>query len=879
MADKELVADDFREQPVFLSTVPAERSDHRGALIVVVLSLLIFGATVPFARTQLPQIWAFVPIYQSALTINDLITAVLLYAQFAILRSRALLVLASGYLFTAVFAAVHMLTFPGLFSPTGLLGAGPQTTAWLYMFWHSGFPLAVVAYALMKDRIGEPKRPSRPFGPAPILSSAASVLAIACLLTLLATTGQEFLPSVMRSNSYSPIQVVVSGTVWMFSVAALLVLWMRRPHSKLDLWLIAVMWAWIFDVALSAVFNAGRFDLGFYAGRIYGVLAATFVLLVLLLEMNAVYARFARSLWAEREERKREIEERRNFFETSLDLIFVADSRGNLVRVSPSCAGILGYQPQEMIGRSAREFIYADDLESTRNEMRSARHGQKPNIFEARYVHKSGRIVSLAWSGAWSEPVHRYFFIGRDMTERKASEDRLNHLAHHDQLTGLLNRISLESALKALLEPGTGRERQPSAIAMLDLDRFKDINDTLGHSIGDHVLKEVAQRLTAFTADGGRVYRFGGDEFVVTFPDCDDPGAVTQAVDGMLARLSERYEVDGRLLFVGASGGIAISPADGSNVEVLLANADLALYEAKAHGGRTCRLFVPAFRARAEARQELDLELRRAFSEEEFELYFQPQIRLADGAAVGAEALLRWRHPERGILAADAFIEVLAESVIAREVGRWILRSACEKAAAWRYKGLPLVRIGVNLFPAQFHHETLLHDIEHTLLQTGLPADALELEITEKIGLDNDERILARLQAVRKMGAQFAFDDFGTGYASLSYLSRYPLTRIKIDQSFVKKISDNGQDTAIVRSVIILAHNLGLAVIAEGVETLDQAGFLHAQGCEEVQGFLCAGALPQAEFEEFLRSHQIGSREAANFVRSILPTSLQRLSP
>jgi EAL domain-containing protein (putative c-di-GMP-specific phosphodiesterase class I) len=347
----------------------------------------------------------------------------------------------------------------------------------------------------------------------------------------------------------------------------------------------------------------------------------------------------------------------------------------------------------------------------------------------------------------------------------------------------------------------------------------------------------------------------------------------------MLARLSERYEVDGRVLFAGASGGIAIGPADGSNVEVLLANADLALYEAKAHGGRTCRLFVPAFRARAEARQELDLELRRAFSEEEFELYFQPQIRLADGAAVGAEALLRWRHPERGILAAEAFIEVLAESVIAREVGRWILRSACEKAAAWRYKGLPPVRIGVNLFPAQFHHETLLHDIEHTLLQTGLPADALELEITEKIGLDNDERILARLQAVRKMGAHFAFDDFGTGYASLSYLSRYPLTRIKIDQSFVKKISDNGQDTAIVRSVIILAHNLGLAVIAEGVETLAQAGFLHAQGCEEVQGFLCAGALPQAQFEEFLRSHQIGSPEAAKFVRSILPTSLQRLSP
>ena len=233
MADEGFVADDFREQPVFLSTVPAERSDHRGALVVVVLSLLVFVAVVPFARTQLPQTWPFVPIYQSTLAINDLITAVLLYAQFAILRSRALLVLASGYLFTAVLAVVHMLTFPGLFSPTGLLGAGPQTTAWLYFFWHSVFPLAVIAYALMKERIGEPKRPARPLGRTPILSSVAGVLAVACALTLLATAGQDLLPSVMQSNSYAPIQVVVSGTVWMFSVVALPGSYgWRRPHSS-----------------------------------------------------------------------------------------------------------------------------------------------------------------------------------------------------------------------------------------------------------------------------------------------------------------------------------------------------------------------------------------------------------------------------------------------------------------------------------------------------------------------------------------------------------------------------------------------------------------------------------------------------------------------
>jgi EAL domain-containing protein (putative c-di-GMP-specific phosphodiesterase class I) len=262
-------------------------------------------------------------------------------------------------------------------------------------------------------------------------------------------------------------------------------------------------------------------------------------------------------------------------------------------------------------------------------------------------------------------------------------------------------------------------------------------------------------------------------------------------------------------------------------------------------------------RAKTIARRELDAELRRASANREFELFFQPQVRASDGAVIGAEALLRWRHPERGILAPGAFIGALGESAVALEVGRWILRSACEQAAAWRLAGYPL-RIGVNLFSAQFHGETLIDDVEAALRHSGLPADALEIEITENIALGEQEESLQALRTLRARGVKVAFDDFGTGYASLSYLARYPLTRLKIDQSFVRKLAGvyTLADTAIVRSIIVMAHNLGLEVIAEGVETATQAAFLRAERCEELQGYLYAKPLAAADFEAYLRANR-----------------------
>jgi PAS domain S-box-containing protein len=409
------------EQRIFLSSLPAEPGDRRLAFAVVVTSLLIFLGLAPFARRQLPEVSAFIPIYESALAINDLITAAIFFIQFQILHSRAVLVLAAGYLFTALIIVPHALTFPGLFSPTGLLDAGPQSTAWLYMFWHGGFPIAVICYALLKDPTDGAVSLRASVRPVLVLTIVAVIGAVVGL-TLLATAGKAFLPAIMSGNSYTPAMIAVVSTVWGLSLAALLVLWLRRPHTVLDLWLMVVMCAWLFDVALSAVLNAGRFDLGFYAGRAYGFLAATFVLMVLLFETGVLYAQLARLFEAEQQERRREAEERRRIFETSVDLILVVDRQGKVLQVNPSAMAILGYAPSEMLGRSAGDFVYAKDLDAIREEMRRARHGHLVRHFPTRYIHKTGRVVTLAWSGVWSEPEQRHFFIGRDITEQKRIE-------------------------------------------------------------------------------------------------------------------------------------------------------------------------------------------------------------------------------------------------------------------------------------------------------------------------------------------------------------------------------------------------------------------------------------------------------------------------
>jgi diguanylate cyclase (GGDEF)-like protein/PAS domain S-box-containing protein len=542
--------------------------------------------------------------------------------------------------------------------------------------------------------------------------------------------------------------------------------------------------------------------------------------------------------------------------------IVCSDLDRNIVLWSRAAEQIFGYAGAEAMGRPTKLVPPEAAAESQRLFERCIA-GEAVRDVEVRRKRRDGSIVDIrlaatpmynpdgkVWGVAWAYD---------DITGRKKAERQLNQIAHYDQLTGLPNRVSLKNELTNLLT-ADGSNRSHS-IALFDLDGFKDVNDTDGHSTGDQLLVEVARRLSGVAGDVGRVYRLGGDEFVAVIPDCGDPRRITELVEAMLRQLAEPFEINEHVLHIGGSAGIAIAPQDGSSVDELIANADLALYKAKSDGGHTYRLFVPVLRARAQTRRGLQIELRRAFAENEFELYFQPQIRLADDAVVGAEALLRWRHPLRGVIGPGAFIQTLAESSIASAVGAWIIRDACAKTAAWREMGLSLNRISINLFPSQCRDSGLLLDVEGALQMSGLPADILELEISETFALNNDDSI-APLQELHNRGIKLAFDDFGTGYASLSYLTKFPVSRIKIDRSFISGVTDDAENAAIVRSLIAMAHNLKLGIIAEGVETEAQARFLLEERCEEAQGFLYAKPLSAGDFESYLREQRLASHVA-----------------
>ncbi|HLH98530.1 MAG TPA: EAL domain-containing protein [Xanthobacteraceae bacterium] len=542
--------------------------------------------------------------------------------------------------------------------------------------------------------------------------------------------------------------------------------------------------------------------------------------------------------------------------------VVCSDTERNVVLWSRAAETIFGYSAEETMGRP-NKLVPPEAMAESQSLFERCLRGEVIRDLEVKRRRKDGSMVDIRLAAT---PVYDSGGKARgvvwtydDITLRKKAERQLNQIAHYDQLTGLPNRVSLKNELASLLSIADGRAAH--SIALFDLDGFKDVNDTDGHSTGDELLVEVARRMSCTVGDAGRVYRLGGDEFVVVIPDCGDPRRVTLLVESMLHRLAEPIEINEHILHIGGSAGIAIAPLDGTSVDELIANADLALYKAKADGGRTYRLFVPLLRAQAQTRRGLQVELRRAFDESEFELHFQPYIRLADDAVVGAEALLRWRHPQRGLVGPGAFIQTLAESSLASAVGAWIIRDACAKTAAWRAMGLSLNRISVNLFPAQCRDRSLIVDIEDALQMSGLSADMLELEISETFALQNDDAIVP-LQELHDRGIKLAFDDFGTGYASLSYLTKFPVSRIKIDRSFITKVTEDAENAAIVRSLIAMAHNLSLGIIAEGVETEAQARFLLEERCEEAQGFLYAKPLSAADFEAYLRNRRLAAHVA-----------------
>lgn len=531
---------------------------------------------------------------------------------------------------------------------------------------------------------------------------------------------------------------------------------------------------------------------------------------------------------------------------------------------NPAGYAMFGYAPGELIGQPVDQLMPERErgrFNACIDPVIAQGATMSGSVRAVMGVRRDGTEFPIEFApSCWMEEGELVFgAVLLDISERVRHEAELDRLANYDHLTGLPNRHVLKRRLDAHIE-----RRQACALVTLGLDGFKDVNDTLGRQAGDTILRLVADRLEKVVASDDLVARMDGDAFALFLPLIDDVFATRVLADRCQQVVAMPYAFDGREVQLTAGCGIALYPSHCEDADELISNADLALTQAKTEGRGRSSIFVPALRMAAVARRLYENELHRALANHEFELYYQPQIRFSDEKLVGAEALIRWRHPERGILAPAAFLPALETSAVAADVGDWVLNTACAQAAAWRKTDAPAFRIGVNLFAAQFRAGDLFLKTLQALERHQLPAHALELEITENIVLDREDLVLDTLRRIRKLGVGIAFDDFGTGYASLSLLKHFPITRIKIDQTFVKGMMDTAKDNAIIDAICALATGCGLEIIAEGVETRAHVAWLMRKPCDEGQGYHYGKPMPAEQFSHlFAESSQDASRPAS----------------
>ena len=545
-------------------------------------------------------------------------------------------------------------------------------------------------------------------------------------------------------------------------------------------------------------------------------------------------------------------------FTSIQDGVVVTDLEGNILTVNQAFTTITGYGEAEVLGKKI-SLLKSD--RQTRTFYQDMWHSiltdgsWQGEIWNRR---KNGEIYPewLTISTVRDEKGDAASYVGvfTDISRVKHSEAQLDYLAHHDCLTDLPNRLLLLSRLNHALER-SHRNGGRGAVLFLDLDHFKNINDSLGHPCGDELLKMAAHRLQTRLRTSDTLARLGGDEFVAVVEDLSEPETAAEIARALIGQLAEPFRLpEGQEVYLGTSIGISLFPDDSGDAHLLIQHADTALYQAKAAGRGTYRFYAEAMTLAANSRLDMETRLRRALEREEFVLHFQPLLSVAEGQIHGVEALVRWNDPERGMIPPDRFIPFAEEAGLIVPLGEWVLRTACKRMQAWQQAGLPLKTLAVNLAPRQFQQPNLEERLLAILAETGLSAVNLELEITEGTLMEQAGEVQARLLALKRLGVKLAIDDFGTGYSSLAYLKRFPIDKLKIDRSFVRDIPRDSADMEIATAIIGLAKNLHLEVLAEGVETAEQLGFLKNRGCDSCQGFFFGKPMAEEDLLHWLNA-------------------------
>ncbi|MGZ4163345.1 MAG: putative bifunctional diguanylate cyclase/phosphodiesterase [Tumebacillaceae bacterium] len=545
----------------------------------------------------------------------------------------------------------------------------------------------------------------------------------------------------------------------------------------------------------------------------------------------------------------------KSLFENNSDAIYTLDLQGNFLSSNPACSEVLGYSAEELSAKSGslQHAMSQEDFERSQRHFQKAKEGQATE-YDVTVTNKEGKQLDLHVTNVpivVNDEIVGVYGIARDITEHNLAEERIRHLAYYDMLTDLPNRAMFEELIKQELERARDEKRM-LAVLLLDVDGFKYINDTFGHTLGDLLLKTVAYRMTNSLSEDTIVSRSGGDEFVFLLPKIGNVEDAVKLAQNILDMMSKPFLLKGNELFLTASIGISVYPNDGTDFNELIQHADTAMYRAKDLGRNNYQLYTSGMNAHMLPRLSLEKDLRNALDNNELLVYYQPQVSANTGEVTGLEALIRWKNPRLGMISPGEFIPLAEETGLIVPIGEWVLRTACRQNKAWQEMGFPPMRVAVNLSMRQFGRDDFVETVARVLEETRLEPKYLDLEITESITMQNVERTVKMLHDLKNLGVQISLDDFGTGYSSLSYLKHFPLHMLKIDQSFVRDITTDSDDAAICSSIIALAHSLQLSVIAEGVEEEAQLAYLLKHGCVEMQGYLFSPPKPAADIEEML---------------------------